>query len=122
MSEGDRGSASVIGAFVVLSLVMVTATVMWVGAAVAARHRVQAAADLAALAGAAALVEGDAAPASAAARAVGDRMGAVLATCVAEGWDLGVRFRVTVRLGRFGVRGAVRGGAGGAGGVRGPFR
>ncbi|MFC7958483.1 Rv3654c family TadE-like protein [Rhodococcoides kroppenstedtii] len=106
MSEGDRGSASVIGAFVVLSLVVVTATVMWVGAAVAARHRVQAAADLAALAGAAALVEGDAAG-CAAARVVGDRMGVVLATCAAEGWDLEVRFRVTVRLGRFGVREAV---------------
>lgn len=103
MTEGDRGSASVVGAFVVLALVVVTAMVVAVGAAVSARHRVQAAADLAALAGAAALVEGDAAG-CVAARAVGDRMAAELVECVPDGWDLEVRFRVTVRLGRFGVR------------------
>ena len=50
----DEGLASILGAFVVAAIVVVTALVLYTGGAVAARHRAQSAADFAALAGASA--------------------------------------------------------------------
>ena len=50
--DDDRGSVTVLGAFVVAALVGVIVLVVHLGAATAARHRAQTGADLAALAGA----------------------------------------------------------------------
>ncbi|MBY6537259.1 flp pilus-assembly TadE/G-like family protein [Rhodococcus sp. BP-349] len=102
----DRGSATVVGAFVTAALVVATAAVVSVGAAVSARHQAQSAADLAALAGAAALTSGSEAG-CAAATASADRMDAVLDGCAVEEWDVQVRVRVRIALLRFGERDAV---------------
>ncbi|MGB3772350.1 MAG: Rv3654c family TadE-like protein [Rhodococcus sp. (in: high G+C Gram-positive bacteria)] len=102
----DRGSATVVGAFVTLALVVVTALVVSVGAAVSARHQAQSAADLAALAGAAALTEGVEAG-CAAATVSADRMGAVVDQCRVDEWDVQVRVRVQIALMRWGERDAV---------------
>lgn len=106
MIEGDRGAASVVGAFVALTLVVVTALLVSVGASVAARHQAQSAADLSALAGAMALRSGEEAG-CAAVRESAERMGAVTAGCVVEGWDVQVEVRVPIMLLRFGSREAV---------------
>ena len=55
---GERGSASVVAAAMIVALVAITAGSAHIGAAVIARHRAQAAADLAALAAAAYLPTG----------------------------------------------------------------
>ncbi len=82
----DRGSATVWSAMAMAALVAVTGVVLQLGAAVGARHRAEAAADLAALAAAAHAVEGpDAACATAA--VVTGGMHVTLASCLLEGWD-----------------------------------
>ncbi|WP_243858231.1 Rv3654c family TadE-like protein [Mycobacterium sp. DL440] len=75
----------------------------YLGAAVTARHRAQAAADLAALSAAGAVVSGpDAACAQATQIAV--RMRSVLGVCRIERLDVVLEVSVPVRLGRWGVR------------------
>jgi secretion/DNA translocation related TadE-like protein len=69
-----------------LALISLTLIVGHLGAAVAARHRAQSAADLGALAAAAALDRGDEA-ACAAARGVADRMQVTFRECRIEDWD-----------------------------------
>ncbi len=73
--------------------------VLWFGSAVVARHRAEAAADLAALAAAVGVVDGERA-ACADARWVVERMGGVLRSCRLSGWDALVE--VDVAFGPFG--------------------
>ncbi|MFC8044484.1 Rv3654c family TadE-like protein [Nocardia sp. NPDC057353] len=100
---GERGSATVTACLAVLTLLAVTAMVAQLGAAVAARHRVQSAADLAALAGAAALLEGPVAG-CAAAQELAARAGARLRACGVDQWDVTVVAEVRIPLGLFGTR------------------
>ncbi|MCV7280844.1 helicase [Mycolicibacterium flavescens] len=82
-------------------LLSLTAAAGYLGAAVIARHRAQAAADLGALA-AAARADGRAA-ACAEASAVTQSMGARLRSCRLAELDVVVAVEVSVTLGRFGV-------------------
>lgn len=73
-----------------------------VGAAVIARHRAQAAADLGALAAAGALIAGpDAACAQAA--AIASAMRTTVAQCRVDGLDVVLTVHAEVRLGRWGI-------------------
>ncbi|TQF74983.1 flp pilus-assembly TadE/G-like family protein [Rhodococcus spelaei] len=102
----ERGSATVLACFAMLALISLTLVVGHLGAAVAARHRAQAAADLGALAAAAAVDRGEEA-ACAAARAVADRMVAALRECRIEGWDAVVTVGARVGLAAVGTGDAV---------------
>ncbi|MCV7422330.1 flp pilus-assembly TadE/G-like family protein [Mycobacterium yunnanensis] len=73
-----------------------------VGSAVIARHRAQAAADLAALAAAGRLVSGPQV-ACASAQSLAAVMSATVAACAVEELDVVVTTEVAVRLGRWGV-------------------
>ncbi|MFC9788095.1 Rv3654c family TadE-like protein [Rhodococcus sp. NPDC127528] len=94
----ERGAATVLACFAMLALISLALVIGHLGAAVATRHRAQAAADLGALAAAAALDRGGEA-ACAAARGVADRMRVTLRECRIEGWDaivtVGVRAGLT---------------------------
>lgn len=83
-------------------LLTVTAGGLWLGAAVVARHRAQAAADLAALAAAALLPAG---PGAACARAatLADRLRATEISCVADGLDIVITADVPVSFAGHGV-------------------
>lgn len=98
--EDERGAATVVAAMAMTLLVALTAAGVYLGAAVVARHRAQAAADLAAVTGATMLVGG---PVSACeqAAAVAARMGAHLTACDITGLDVVVSVDVEVNLGRF---------------------
>lgn len=85
-----------LAAFAVAALIAATVGVAWTGAAVSARHRAQAAADLAALAAAQMLVTGPAAACRGAARIVAD-MGGAVRGCQVLGLDVVVT--VGVRTG-----------------------
>jgi secretion/DNA translocation related TadE-like protein len=87
-------------------LLAVTVGGAYLGSAVIARHRAQAAADLAALAAAGALVDG-AHAACADAAMLAEAMRASVAQCSVEGIDVVVTVDVNVALGRLGV-GAAR--------------
>ncbi|MFC3964047.1 Rv3654c family TadE-like protein [Nocardia jiangsuensis] len=102
-ARGERGSATVTACFALLALLAVTAMVAQLGAAVAARHRVQSAADLAALAAAGALLEGPVAGCAAAEELAG-RVGTRLRECTADQWDVTVVAEVRIPLGLFGAR------------------
>lgn len=82
----DRGGASIVGCAVMAALTVVAALVLHAGSAVVTRHRVQAAADLAALAVAAALDRGSAS-ACERADAIAGRMRVRLVRCDIRGWD-----------------------------------
>lgn len=82
----DDGSATVLAAFMVAALVIVTTGGVWIGSAVVARHRAQAAADLSALVAAQRIPAGPAA-ACLSAEALARAMGAVLVDCAADGLD-----------------------------------
>lgn len=82
----DRGSATILGCFLMAALVVVTATLVHVGSAVASRHRAQAAADLAALAVAVALDRGNG-QACAQAERIATRMRVRVRSCTVDGWD-----------------------------------
>ena len=88
----DHGSASTLGVVLVAALVLAALVSTAVGAVVVGQRRVESAADLAALAGAAALQQG--APACQAARSVARRNEARLVRCGRDG-DL-----VVVEVGR----------------------
>jgi secretion/DNA translocation related TadE-like protein len=79
----DRGAATVWTAGAIAALLTVTTLVVWLGAAAATRHRA-AAADLAALAAAGAVVDGERV-ACGKARWVTDRMSVVLHSCRLDG-------------------------------------
>lgn len=100
---GDAGAASVLACLALIGLVVMTSVVAYVGVAVAARHRVQAAADLAALAAAGALVEG-AESGCAEADALARRMRSRIRDCDVAGWDVLVTVEQEMSLGLFGAR------------------
>lgn len=89
----DRGAATVWAATAAALLLAVTALLLDVGSAVVARHRAQAAADLAALAAAGDPVEGERVACAAAERVVGGMDGR-LAACALDGWNALVEVRV----------------------------
>ncbi|WP_424234409.1 Rv3654c family TadE-like protein [Actinophytocola sp.] len=95
----DRGAATVwvVGGMSVVMVVMTS--VLWLAAAVVARHRVEGAADLAALAAAVVAVDGEQ-QACAEARWVVEHMDTVLRSCRLSGWDALVE--VDVAFGPFG--------------------
>jgi len=98
----DRGAGSVLAVAMVAAVMAVTIAVAHLGAAVVARHRAQAAADLAALAAAVTLVEGRA-QACATADAVAAAMRARGTECSVHGADVTVAVQVPVHLGRWGT-------------------
>jgi secretion/DNA translocation related TadE-like protein len=81
--QGQRGSASVLATVLVVALVVATVLVAAVGAVVADQRRVASAADLAALAGAAALQAGR--EGCAAAGLVARRNAARMTSCIVSG-------------------------------------
>ncbi|MFJ9370960.1 Rv3654c family TadE-like protein [Nocardia sp. NPDC101769] len=96
----------------VIGLLAVAVLIAQVGVAVAARHRVQAAADMSALAAAGAL-DGGVSAACGRAAGVAGRMGVRLVGCVVLGWDVTVTVAGRVSLGPLGerdVRAAARAG------------
>lgn len=98
----DRGSSTVAAVAMIAVLLAVTVGAVAVGSAVAARHRAQAAADLAALAGAGRVASGQEA-ACARAAAIATAMHTGVAACRIEQLDVVVRVEVRVDLGRFGI-------------------
>lgn len=103
----DGGYATVAAAGVIVGVVTVLILLVYVGAAVIARHRAQSAADLAALAAAVAHNTGTE-RACAEARTVVDsqRTGAQLHRCAPSGDDVVVEVGVPISLGFFGFRDA----------------
>ncbi|SDC43347.1 helicase/secretion neighborhood TadE-like protein [Geodermatophilus telluris] len=98
-ADRERGSATVWTVALAGVLVAVGLAAVLVGAAVVARHRAGAAADLAALAGAARAVAGDPAACDTAGE-VARANGAALTACtVADGAVVAVTVEVAVRLG-----------------------
>lgn len=84
-SAGDRGAASLLAVSCLGLLLLLGAALSVVGAMVAAHRQAQAAADLAALAGASAVVGGD--PCGDAA-AVAEANGGSVASCAVDGYDV----------------------------------
>ncbi|WP_306744390.1 Rv3654c family TadE-like protein [Saccharothrix yanglingensis] len=87
--DAERGAASVFAVAVVGVWGALVVVGVLVGEGVVARHRVEAAADLGALAAASWVVEGVDVACSRAGRVVG-RMGARLDGCVVDGWEVEV--------------------------------
>nr|WP_202422693.1 Rv3654c family TadE-like protein [Gordonia sp. SID5947] len=100
----DRGFATVAAAFAIAAIAATAVTLLYVGAAVVARHRAQSAADLAALAAAQQHVAAEPDP-CAAARLIAEAqdVGAEIDRCETEGADVLVTVAVPVELGPFGV-------------------
>ena len=93
----DRGSATVWAATGVAVIMIVFLVGLHLGAAVIARHRAEATADLAALAAAVLAVEGTEA-ACARADEVAGAMGGTVADCRLAGWDALVEVRVPISI------------------------
>jgi secretion/DNA translocation related TadE-like protein len=96
MSHREDGAGAVLAVAVMGLLVTVTVATSGVVGVVAAHRRAQAAADLAALAGAAALHDGG--DPCLQASAIAKRNGARLRRCQVDGWDVAVRVTANVRL------------------------
>ncbi|MGW4249448.1 Rv3654c family TadE-like protein [Nocardia sp. NPDC004722] len=105
-TEGEAGGVTVTACMALIGLLMAGALVAQVGVAVIARHRIQSAADLGALAAAAALDGGVATACDRGAR-ITARMGARQTACVVTGWDVTVTVEGRISLGPLGQR-AVR--------------
>ena len=93
----DRGSATVWAATGVAVIMIVFLVGLHLGAAVIARHRAEAAADLAALAAAGLAVEGTEA-ACARADEIAGAMGGTVTDCRLAGWDALVEVRVPISI------------------------
>jgi secretion/DNA translocation related TadE-like protein len=93
MSRADDGFATVWAAGVITALMTLATVITYLGAAVITRHRAESAADLAALAGAAHAVSGEAV-ACERARWVASRMGGELVVCVQRQWNVAVQVAV----------------------------
>jgi secretion/DNA translocation related TadE-like protein len=98
----EHGSASLVAVAMMVVLLAVTIGGVCVGSAVIARHRAQAAADLAALAGAGQLADGTAAACTRAA-AVALGMNVDVTECVVEDLDVVVTVDATVAFGHLGT-------------------
>ncbi|MDG3009369.1 flp pilus-assembly TadE/G-like family protein [Rhodococcus sp. D2-41] len=94
----DAGVATVFAAFGLLVLLLVGGAGVQIGAAVVARHRVQAAADLAALAGAAAGVAPEGEDPCTAAGSVAQRNHGAMTDCRLDGIDVVVRVEAPVTV------------------------
>ena len=90
---GDRGSASVWVLAVGLVVIVVAQAFAMIGSATVAQHRAQTAADLAALAAAMTVLDGEAAACARAAE-VSTRNGASLVACHLDGFDVIVTVEV----------------------------
>ncbi|BDT84590.1 flp pilus-assembly TadE/G-like family protein [Nocardia cyriacigeorgica] len=101
--RGEAGAATVFAALALAGLLGLTVLVGQVGAAVVARHRAQAAADLAALAAAGALVYG-AAEACAEGGEIARRMRMTIRGCEVAEWDVVVTVEGKVPMGLLGDR------------------
>lgn len=89
----------------IAGLAVLLVAMLYVGAAVVARHRAQSAADLVALAGASAQLTGEGEACAEARLLAAKQEGAPrVVRCTVDGDDVQVRVAVSVRLGRFGVR------------------
>ncbi|MFZ2511727.1 MAG: Rv3654c family TadE-like protein [Gordonia sp. (in: high G+C Gram-positive bacteria)] len=100
----DDGSATIAAALAIAGLAALLLMVIYLGAAVLARHRAQHAADLAALAGAIAAVHGAANPCARARSIAAAQDGAPqVQRCTLDGQDLLVAVTVRVRLGAWGA-------------------
>lgn len=97
MTARDDGFATVWAAGVVAVLLGVLLIGVELGAAVAARHRAESAADLSALAAAGHAVHGEG-PACARAAGIAGQMDARVHTCHLDGWDALVEVEVDLRL------------------------
>jgi secretion/DNA translocation related TadE-like protein len=102
----DDGIATVWAAAAAAVVMTALLLGLHLGAAVAARHRAEAAADLAALAAAGHAVHGTGA-ACRRAEVIAERMGAVVARCVLSEWDALVEVQVPVPLALPGTADAV---------------
>jgi len=100
--SAERGSATVASVAMMAALLAVTVACVYLGSAVIARHRAQAAADLAALAAAQRLADGTAVACSQAS-AVAAAMAATVADCAVDGLDVVVAVDVPAALGRLGM-------------------
>jgi secretion/DNA translocation related TadE-like protein len=100
--EGERGSATLVAVAMMAVLMAIVLGGSVVGSAVIARHRAQAAADLAALAAAGRIASG---PQSACgwATSVAAANGGRVAACTVEELDVVVTVEVTVPLGSLGI-------------------
>jgi secretion/DNA translocation related TadE-like protein len=99
---GDRGLATVWAATAVAVLIGVLVAMLDLAAAVGARHRAEAAADLAALAAAGQAVQGAEAACGQADDAAAGTGGRVV-LCRVQGWDVVVEVEVDVRLSMLGT-------------------
>lgn len=99
----ERGSATVWVLALAGLLAVLGAAVVLVGAALVARHRATAAADLAALAGAGRAAVGDPHACATVARIAAANGGVVDGCAVRSGADVEVRLHVAVRLGSVGA-------------------
>jgi secretion/DNA translocation related TadE-like protein len=99
----DRGSAAVSGVVAMLSLIIVAVGGAQIGSAVVARHRVTGAADLAALAAAARLTEGDKTACDQAERVASEHR-AELTNCAVDGWEVDVEVAATTPFGPVSAR------------------
>ncbi|HEX7322398.1 MAG TPA: Rv3654c family TadE-like protein [Mycobacterium sp.] len=98
----DRGTATVAAVAMVAALLAVTSAAVCLGSAVVARHRAQAAADLAALAAATWLPSGAGTACQRAATVV-RRMAAECAGCRVDGLDVVVTVEIPVVLAGWGA-------------------
>lgn len=101
--QGEWGGATVFACVALVGLIAAALSIGQVGAAVVARHRAQAGADLAALAAAGAL-DGGVEAGCAAGEKVARRMGARISECRVDGWDATVTVARNVPMGLFGAR------------------
>jgi secretion/DNA translocation related TadE-like protein len=104
-APSDRGIATVLAATGIAVIMTALVVGLYLGAAVAARHRAEAAADLAALAAAGVAVQG---PRTACDRAaeIAAAMGGTVTSCGLRGWHALVEVEVAVPLALPGTSGA----------------
>lgn len=107
----DRGSATVLAAVGAAGLLVVLVVGLQIAGASIARHRAEAAADLAALAGAAEVLDGRDAACGRAGR-IASANGASIQTCEVLDLDLRVTVRIAVNVGPIGASAIGRGRAG----------
>ncbi|MFC5994541.1 Rv3654c family TadE-like protein [Pseudonocardia hispaniensis] len=96
-ARGDAGVATVWAALAVVAILGIVLAAIDLGAAVAARHRAEAAADLAALAAAAEAARGQE-PACERARRTAELTGGRMRRCALIGWDAQVEVTISRRL------------------------
>ncbi|NMO02768.1 flp pilus-assembly TadE/G-like family protein [Gordonia sp. TBRC 11910] len=102
----ERGAATVLAAWVIGVLVVIVVLMLYVGAAIVARHRAQSTADLAALAGAIAHLSGDDACARVDVLAQRQQVRAEVTGCHVVDDDVTVTVAVGIDLGHWGIRAA----------------